>query len=259
MKPIGLSELKCIQLDILRNVSEYCEAKNIRYFIIYGTLIGAIRHKGYSPWDDDIDIAMPRPDYEKFIAGYSHDFYKTTDNYKDAKYGLASAKVHDSRTIIKMDLYNIGDFGVFIDVFPIDGFASKWQIKAAQILQKIIKVKKVKINFTHGVIKNLVSIWGKALLVPFSLRTLISLFDKISKMRNFESSDLCDCFSSEDVEKEVFPRLYFEKYEYATFEGEKFRIPAEYDRYLRQIYGDYMQLPPEDKRVAHHGMKAFWR
>ena len=258
MEQINLLELKALQLSILRNVSDFCEKNNVRYFLIYGTLIGAIRHKGYIPWDDDIDIAMPRPDYERFMSVYRHQYYKTIDIFKDSGYGLASAKVYDNRTKIEMESYYLCSYGVYIDIFPIDGYKSKWQNEKASILQKLINIKKSRLCSKRNMSKNAAIALGKFFLFPFNQSCFVKKLDSLSRMADFEKSEYCNCFSSVDVKKEVFPRRVFEEHCYAEFEGEKFRIPIEYDLYLRQIYGDYMQLPPEEKRVSHHGMKAYW-
>lgn len=258
MKQINLLEVKEIQLSILRDVSDFCEKSNIRYFLIYGTLIGAIRHKGYIPWDDDIDIAMPRPDYERFMSTYKHQYYETIDVYKDLGYGLASAKVYDKRTKIEMELYNLCSYGVFIDIFPIDGYKSRWQNEKALILQKLINIKKSRLCIKRKIVKNAAIALGKIILFPFSQSYLVKKLDSLSRRVAFNKSDKCNCFSSVDVRKEVFPRRVFEEHCYAEFEGKQFRIPIEYDSYLRQIYGDYMLLPPEEKRVSHHGMNAYW-
>ena len=131
MRQISADELKEIQLNLLNNIDHFCKSNGIQYFLAYGTLIGAIRHDGFIPWDDDIDIAMPRPDYDRFIKkfnAYSKDYqvedYSITDNYP-----TPFAKVIDTRTEMRMTLYNQRSSGVYIDVFPIDGIGNANQIK----------------------------------------------------------------------------------------------------------------------------------
>ena len=102
MKAITEEELKVIQLDLLQKTADFCEKNGIRYYLCGGTLIGAIRHKGYIPWDDDIDISMPRPDYDRFISIFNkpENYYQVIDMSNDKKYGFPFAKVHDTRTFV---------------------------------------------------------------------------------------------------------------------------------------------------------------
>ena len=120
-KYINVEELKHIQLDMLSDIAEFCEQNNIKYFLAYGTLIGAIRHKGYIPWDDDIDICMPRPDYDKFLSLYNKkdSAYKAVAFELDENYKLPFAKVNDTRTVMWETMYDQDVFGVYIDVFPL--------------------------------------------------------------------------------------------------------------------------------------------
>ena len=139
MKEIYLEELRVIQLELLQQIADFCEKNNIKYFLAYGTLIGAIRHKGYIPWDDDIDIVMPRDDYDRFLELYNeaYPFSKVVDMYNTKHYGFAFAKVHDVRTIIYETQYAQDSFGVFVDVFPIDG------IKGESQIMNVIKLRKL--------------------------------------------------------------------------------------------------------------------
>ena len=120
MKELSKNEIKTIQLDILQSIHQFCETNNIRYSLAYGTLLGAIRHKGYIPWDDDIDVMMPRPDYERFIQNYPNfcdrNIVQTYNN--DNSYYLWCAKVYDNRT---EQITFPTRSGVCVDVFPIDG------------------------------------------------------------------------------------------------------------------------------------------
>ena len=130
MKIITSEELKAIQLDLLQKTADFCKENGIRYYLCGGTLLGAIRHKGYIPWDDDIDISMPRPDYDRFISMFNkpENDYQVIDMSNNKKYGLPFAKVHDTRTFVDELQYTKDQFGVYIDIFPIDGVGEDEQV-----------------------------------------------------------------------------------------------------------------------------------
>jgi lipopolysaccharide cholinephosphotransferase len=138
MRTITQDELKSIQLDLLQKTADFCEANGIRYFLCGGTLLGAIRHKGYIPWDDDIDIVMPRPDYERFCKTFNQpdSVYKVKSLLTHPDYACAFAKVYDNRTMLKELHYKGVHFGVYIDVLPVDGVKDSAQIKKIMFLHK---------------------------------------------------------------------------------------------------------------------------
>ena len=185
MRQISADELKEIQLNLLNNIDHFCKSNGIQYFLAYGTLIGAIRHDGFIPWDDDIDIAMPRPDYDRFIKkfnAYSKDYqvedYSITDNYP-----TPFAKVIDTRTEMRMTLYNQRSSGVYIDVFPIDGIGNANQIKQTIRLNKFLNTKKAVINGKRTFSKNIMLLLGKIVLSFISVENIIKKIDRILKSK----------------------------------------------------------------------------
>lgn len=122
MRKLSDSEVKEIQMHILDDVHEFCTANNLRYTLIGGSMLGAARHKGFIPWDDDIDIGLPRPDFERFMESYApkQPYYKALDYRHDKNYVSAFAKVYDTRTHTR-SVNIIDNRSVYIDVFPIDG------------------------------------------------------------------------------------------------------------------------------------------
>ena len=123
MKEISPAEFRVHMMDILQDMQRFCDEKGLRYYLSYGSLLGAVRHKGFIPWDDDIDIWMPRPDYERFAKEYDHPYYKVLSAWTDKNYPLDFPKVHDIRTKV-VEEGGDGEWGVFVDIFILDGIHS---------------------------------------------------------------------------------------------------------------------------------------
>lgn len=260
MRKLSLEEQRSIQVQLLQQIATFCEENNIKYFLAYGTLIGAIRHKGYIPWDDDIDIAMPRSDYEIFVKTFNNalQYSKVVDMYNNKKYGFAFAKVHDIRTIVNETQYHQDCFGVYVDVFPIDGIKDQTQIIKSLRLRKLLHTKKA--NFTQRKLsKKLINFFGKIILLPFSAHFILKLIDKNAKTYPFGTTKKVACIVEPFGPKEIVDSSIFDSSIEHEFEGKRYKIPIGYDKWLTSIYGDYMQLPPVEKRVTHHISEAYWK
>ena len=267
-KITDLEELKKIQLDILLKVHAFCEDEGLRYSLDSGTLLGAIRHKGYIPWDDDIDIIMPRPDYRRFLNEFNG-YFPELEVYApelDWNYYAPYANVCDTRTILKegRNGHRKTELGIKIDIFPVDGAPADYD-EYLLVLKKIDRL-------------NLMLQSKRLSLRPFdySFRTtasviyhrLISVFRSYSSIQK-EISMICQSFTFDDSAyaaklsytstKNRSPRETFEKYECCDFEGHSLKIIQDYDAFLRKMYGDYMKLPPENERVPHHNFEAYWK
>ena len=260
MRTVTPDELKSIQLDLLQKTADYCEANGIRYFLCGGTLLGAIRHKGYIPWDDDIDIAMPRPDYERFCKTFNQpdSVYKVKSLLTHPDYACAFAKVYDDRTMLKELHYKGVHFGVYIDVLPVDGVKDSAQIKKIMFLHKVLNTKRAN-YYKRTLSKMIINTLGKILLLPFSARQIATWMDNEARRYAFGSLPSAGLIANplgvgEQVDKHVFDSDV-----YMVFEGRQYRAPVGYDAYLRSIYGDYMQLPPVEHRVTHHTFDAWWK
>lgn len=260
MTLITLDELKKIQLDLLQKTADFCESNGLRYFLCGGTLIGAVRHKGYIPWDDDIDIAMPRPDYDQFVKTFNQpdNYYQVVNLDTCPDYEYAFAKVYDNRTILK-ELHYPGDtFGVYIDVFPADGVKNAAQINKIKLLHKLLNTKRAN-YYNRTISKKIVNTLGKLLLLPFSARTIATWMDNEARKYAFCSLPKAGVIANPYGPGEMVDKSVFDSDIYQEFEGRKYRIPIGYDTWLRSIYGDYMQLPPEEHRVSHHTFDAWWK
>ena len=259
MKTITPDELKTIQLDLLRKTADFCEQNGFRYFLCGGTLIGAIRHNGYIPWDDDIDIAMPRPDYDRFVQTFNQpdNYCQVVDLDTDINYPYAFAKVYDNRTILK-ELYYKGEIGVYIDLFPADGVKCVNQIRKIMRLHKILHTKRAN-YYKRTISKKIINTFGKLLLLPFSAHQIATWIDNECRKYAFGSLPKAGVIANPLGIGEMVDKSVFDSDVYWEFEGREYRVPVGYDIWLRSIYGDYMQLPPEEHRVTHHTFEAWWK
>ena len=259
---IDLEESKKIQLDILSNVDSFCRKKNIKYSIGYGTLLGAVRHNGFIPWDDDIDICMLREDYNRFIREYSKadtGIYKLIFGPNNL---LPFAKVYDKRTVLIHRNAKTRRMGVFIDIFPLDVASKnincfKRDKKEIKFYKFVVNSKIEKFRPDKSLSRNLWLMVCKIVFSIISLRFIINQWLKSLSKRNNENS----FFVADNVAglfKNPVARNVFEEIIDYDFEGKKFWGVKDADLVLKNIYGDYMQLPPISERCPKHEYKAYW-
>lgn len=267
MKKIDLVELKQIELGIIKKIDDVCKQNNIKYFIVGGTLLGAVRHKGFIPWDDDIDIAMPRKDYERFSkvfnkeeSNYEVQFF---DNVKS--YGYASPKVVDTRTVL-ID-YKLGmgreESAVFVDVFLYDGMGkNKIQAYARYIFLKILKkmVFLSKRNLKmENIIKTIVFFIPCVICKMIGVTNLNKMYNKKCAKKDFYNSEYVACAAGRYGDREIFDQNVFLKTVPLQFENLVLQAPEGYKKYLSSLYGNYMQLPPKDKQISNHTSEEWWK
>ena len=272
MKEITLEEVKRISLEILLCVDDFCRENGIVYFLSGGTLLGAIRHNGFIPWDDDIDIMMPRESYDRFIKIFpDHGPYRVLSPGGIKNYPYTFSKVIDLRTRKRessvREKYNM--IGVDIDVFPIDNIPN--DIKKSERLFRDIEKKELPLFFMisrygvgrtclRKVLLSIIILLYRLLelLGISSVDKLVQQFCECSTQYNKDSTDYCGVTAiSHYGMRERNPKTVFESSVMVNFEGFKFPAPIGYSTYLSHLYGEYMKLPPREQRVTHHGYTAF--
>lgn len=237
-----LSEnLKKIHDNLLSLLTEFdvlCEKNNIEYSLTFGTLIGAIRHKGFVPWDDDVDIAIDRKNYNKLISVVN----------KSSVYELS--RYHWVRTFKRKN------DSLSIDIFPYDNvpdniLAAKLKVFVIKVLQGMIDKKKdlSKYSSVYKIAVKMTSVLGK----PFKLSTKQKWYDKVSVLGNKKKTKMICCYSSafRSLDKH-FNSDIFQSIIKVDFESKKFNSVKDYDVFLRGYYGDYMTLPEKSKRKSFH-------
>ena len=260
MRKVTDEELKRIQIEILDDVAAFCQQHGLQYFLAYGTLLGAVRHNGYIPWDDDIDIHMPRPDYEYFIKQYNREANcnKVVSHELDSRYRVAFAKVYRKGTSLREFHFKPDVFGVYIDIFPLDAFEDNAQASKCGEIRRLMHVKNS--VFTKGMplLRKMRLAITKLLLLPISLNAFQKMIKATAYRRDYNSGDKVFSSYSRLAAKEVFPRSLFTGYKSVTFEGKEYRAPLDCDLYLHTLYGSYMELPPEEKRISQHNSQAYF-
>lgn len=257
-----LRQLQLVELDILREIKRICEKHHLRYFLIGGTLLGAVRHKGFIPWDDDADIGMPRRDYDRFIevcqteldSRYFLDCYQSVELC-----WTPMAKVRRKNTRYREFQYsNIEEQvdGIWVDVFPLDEsngptFLSRVKYLTVKYCRTAILCKEVK---DYQMRHRFLTVFVKP--IPANVFRRFQTWTATIGNRTVKS-----CWvnwggrwgTREIIKKEVWePSVQLE------FEGERFMAPGNWDDFLKQIYGDYMTLPPVEERTNHGWSKPIF-
>lgn len=267
-KTIDSDELKSLQLEILQVVHDFCKKNEIRYSMCGGTLIGAVRHKGYIPWDDDIDIMMPRPDYERFHVLFNEQtdsVYKIISAYNDRQFFQPFGKVVDMRTFLKERYARpLDSLGVNIDVFPIDGLPDDEKVRDSY--WKKIKQKKFiasciyqKASKKERGVKKLVRKFLFTAFRPLPGNFFALRLHSQGKQFDFASGRIIANSIFGYGKKEEMPTTLFDDFVELDFEGRKFCSVADWKTYLTNIFGDYLVLPPENERIAKHDFEVWWR
>lgn len=270
-KELSMNEIQAVSLEILKKVADICEEQHLTYFLAYGTLIGAIRHKNYIPWDDDVDIMMPRPDYEELLAYFKKNAeslmpLKMMNNDTTSNYPYMISRVSDSRYILDVLNEKAYGIGIFIDIYPLDGLGNEKEkalklIEMGKNLSSLIFLSTRK-YFHKGNTKT----WAKTMLkLPvfvyakmrgkeyFAKKSLI-----LTRTSKYEESRYVGCVIWPTYrERDIYDKALFSETILVDFGKYQFRVPKRYDEVLTQLYHDYMKLPSEKDRVAHHLYSAY--
>lgn len=255
MPDYSIAQLQKRLLDILLEFDKVCREHNLQYCICGGTMIGAVRHKGFIPWDDDLDVSMPRPDYERLIANCrewlpAHLEFVCPEN--DPLYPLPFGKIQDARTTLieRRHLYYLG--GCYIDIFPFDAWpdgavARRWQAVRYEFLKQCLYLVH-RDPYRHG--------HGPSSWVPRLVRRLFTMeglqkrLRKVMTRYDFNTANLAGSYT--DGLRRLMSKKLTGEYAPIEFEGHTVMGIKNFDPYLKTMYGDYMTIPPEDKRVQHN-------
>lgn len=262
MREVTFEESRTIQLDILRDIDSACREHGIKYSLSMGTLIGAIRHKGFIPWDDDIDLMMTRDEIEKFISVYDGK-YRIIDVETNKDWWDSYTRIVDDKTRcdFKNTPYDV-KHGIWVSIIPIDNIPdddTEWQRMRNKMVSvyRLCKLYAAKWSEERGSIRNCIRLILKFFvkLIPVSFwarkakKILTSYANVITKRKTRM------IFWCKDV---AFPSNIFDKYIDIPFEDATVMAIADYDTLLRSLYGDYMKLPPKEEQVPGHDYDVYW-
>ena len=274
MREMTTREVQLVCLDILKDIHEFCVKNHINYSLSGGSLLGAIRHNGFIPWDDDADIQMPRPDYDRFIRSY-----QSSRGYVLISPEIEGGEISNSRIsrVFEMkktwvdqgpERFVEKQVGVWVDILPVEGAPSditeaKKFIKSFEWNERIICF----LNYKNAPISSIMRFHNIHDYIKFILYNIIGQFVTI-KMRDnaigrlkkypFETSDyFCAC--SHYGMREWQRKKNMESYKLHKFEDTELYIMSGYEDNLKSLYGDYMQIPPENKRIIHAIYRRYWR
>lgn len=268
MKQIDLEIIKKLQVEMLKYINEICKKNNIDYFLIGGSLIGAIRHNGFIPWDDDIDIALTYKNYKRLCDAIKKDNnsrYELLNHEIQEDYFYPFGKIVDTKTVLNEKNYKkIKNYGVYVDIFsyynlPNDKKKRIKQYKRIKNLQRQIFYWSLKNPYNSSIIKNI-------LKIPVVIYSKLKGINKILKQYNNillkYNNEKCEYIISNwplyKMNCEIQKNITIKDVEEHQFEDMKALIPKQYDEFLKTTFGDYMKLPPKEKRIVRHINEVYW-
>lgn len=266
MKEIQIDELRELQMQILDYVDAFCRKHDIKYTLSGGSLLGAVRHGGFIPWDDDMDIQMLRSEYNRFTELWNkekqlHGYFELVNIESGNNMGYPIGKVHDTRTITFVA--GVARTGVFIDVFPVDNVKDMddFSLRHGQIRKLYKKQSRVFALQRNDFRKR--SIWKRAYIFFIHSRKsreqlAIDINNLAQQYRDWTCPFVYEMIAGAKC-KSPMPVEIFHKYADIRFEQRRYMSVADTDAYLTSTFGNYMQLPPLEKQVRTHEFESFWR
>lgn len=255
------NHLKKVELLVLEDFIKICDENNLNYYLFYGTLIGAIRHHGFIPWDDDIDVVMFRDDYEKFMKimeSKNSDKYEILETRYQNDYFLLFAKMSLKNTTFGEYWTNQVGFnlGIFVDIFVLDNVPDNkikrfFFKKYSFLLDKLLTMSAIKLDSNYSMPVRLISNAIHFILNKLGLTT--SYFQKKSNklFRKYDDTETEYVSDLTEPSQFIVKRSHMNPPKKVKFEDIEAKVPNDYDYILRLIYGDYMQIPPEEERITH--------
>lgn len=262
LENVAMNEMQKKLLNMMKWFHNFCVEEDLCYYAIGGTALGAVRHKGFIPWDDDIDVGMPRPDYEKMIDAFKNK--KNTAHYildvplekKDNIYPFC--KLYDTNTTLIENVRIKVKRGIYIDIFPLDGIGntiseSHKNYKHINFWIDMLNTKICALRKGRSIFKNFSIIVGRAIPEFILGRTyLIEKINNMGKRLPYNDNSFAVNLFGAWKEREIIKREWLGKPQLCEFEDMQIYIPENSHDYLTSLYGNYMELPPVEKRVSHH-------
>lgn len=258
-----IKKVQTTQRNILKEFDSFCRGHNLKYSLAFGTLLGAVRHQGFIPWDDDIDVYMLREDYEKFLElrnQFNSEYYVQNYLIDESNFPFTKVRKNNTKMVMKSAENDTYHQGVWIDIFPLDSIPKNME-QAAKISDKSALLLAVVTSNSFSKVKAAGSFVNKSLRFMFYLGNMI--FGKQFFIRKYErllktqyDSDKLYCLTDSVYGKfynaPVLSRMHFEDMKYLDFEGLPCMVMNHYEAYLKGQYGDYMQYPPKEQQYPHH-------
>jgi len=262
-----MDKLQMVQFDLLKEFIRVCEKNHLRYYLFGGTCLGSIRHQGFIPWDDDVDLAMPRPDFDKLMklgSEFSNPYFlQNRESNKHYIYTFAKLRNSNTTYIEYVFSHNMINHGVWIDIFPLDGLSKKknkkelhkfkpywiWGQLTFSYLYHVMRPIRFNKHFFSDIGLDLISL----VFLPFNIFNWnLRVIELLEKSIPYDKATLVGPYETMYFNQEALPPSVFGDGVDAKFEGITVKVPSDYKTYLTHIYGDYMKLPPLEKQVGHH-------
>ncbi len=260
-----IREIQQMELGIMEYIHEVCQKIGVKYFLAYGSLIGAVRHKGFIPWDDDMDICMLREDYEKlqdYLIANPDERYEVMSYKNNLNYVYPFMKVQDNQTyLLEEDVRIDSNMGIYVDIFPVDGYEDDSVFKDK--MTRLIKKRQLScytfkgITNTKSLLNSLIRYISVIIFYFTNTNKYIRGIDELAQSRKVGDYELVDYLIYKDMNKPVWKREWLNQTITGVFEGKEFMIPKNYHEILTSDYGDYTQLPPVELRFSHHDFQLW--